>query len=403
MSIAYLISQYPAASHTFIRREVEALRLQGVTVETFSIRRPSVAELTSPQDCEEFQKTYYVLPFRFIEVARAHSMAIATRPLRYFRVFSLALSHRVPGLRALLWAIFHFVEAIQLARELERRRVGHLHNHFGNAGATVGLLASTFLKLPWSLTLHGISETDYPAGLLLSDKIAAAQFVACVSHFGRAQAMRVTPAKLWDKFIIVRCAIDFEKLPYRIGPRDRHRPRFVCVGRLSPEKGHLGLLMAFSNVLSRGGNAELVLIGSGPEKASIEQKISDLGLTNSVSLTGLLNEDETLCEIANADALVMASFMEGLPVVLIEAMALTVPVIAPRVAGIPELVNDGENGILFSPSNWDELTEKMLQLLGDPVLRKRLGKAGKNYVLDSFEIGQCVIPLKKRFTTTSQV
>lgn len=348
MKIGYLVSQYPATSHTFVRREIDSLRQLGVSIETFSVRQPSPEEIVADSDRAAFDSTFYILRVGATQFALAHSQSLFAHPIRYLRLLRLALHHRPPGARGLIWALFYFAEAILLAKELRRRHIQHLHNHFANAGATVGLLASTFLGLPWSLTLHGISETDYPAGLLLAEKISIAQFVACVSYFGRAQAMRIVSPRYWDKFIIVRCALDFQKLPERVPPQTEvGRLRLVCVGRLSPEKGHVGLLTAFSRVLNRGINAELILVGSGPEKSSIEQKIDELGLRNNVSLTGMLNEDDTLAQIAQSDALVMASFMEGLPVVLMEAMALRVPVIAPRVAGIPELVQDGQNGLLF--------------------------------------------------------
>jgi colanic acid/amylovoran biosynthesis glycosyltransferase len=404
MKVGYLVSQYPAASHTFIRREIDSLRQLGVPIETFSVRQPSPQEIVADSDRAAFDSTFYILRAGAAQFVLAHSQSLFTHPIRYLRLLRLALQHRPPGTRGLTWALFYFAEAILLAKELKRRHVQHLHNHFANAGATVGLLASQFLDLPWSLTLHGISETDYPSGLLLAEKVSVAQFVACVSYFGRAQAMRITSPRYWDKFIIVRCALDFQKLPQRVARQiDTSRLRLVCVGRLSPEKGHVGLLTAFARVLARGINAELVLVGSGREKSSIEQKIIELGLEKHVLLTGMLNEDDTLVQIAEADALVMASFMEGLPVVLIEAMALEVPVIAPRVAGIPELVHDEHNGLLFSPSNWDELAERMLQLLSDPALRERLGRAGREHVLASFEISRCVVPLKGRFEERATV
>jgi glycosyltransferase involved in cell wall biosynthesis len=397
MKVGYLVSHYPAASHTFIRREVEALRLQGVEIQTFSVRPPTSRELSSPRDQAEFAKTYYLLPANLKKMLSAHAFALAVRPIAYLRVLLLALRHRVPGVRALVWAIFHFAEAIQLARELELRQVTRLHNHFANSGATVGLLASSFLKLPWSLTLHGISETDYPAGLLLSAKIEAASFVACVSEFGRAQAMRISPPQHWRKLAIVRCALDFKDLPKKPSTDPARRTRLICVGRLSPEKGHLGLLEAFANMLARGIDAELVLVGDGPEKEKIEQTLSKLNLSGKVQLAGLLAEDATLAEIADADILVLASFMEGLPVVLMEAMALGIPVVATRVAGIPELIVDEQNGLLFSPANWDELAEQLSRLCTDSPLRGRLGDSGKERVLKSHDVARAFDPLIRYF------
>jgi glycosyltransferase involved in cell wall biosynthesis len=397
MRVGYLVSQYPAVSHTFIRREIDALRVRGVPIETFSVRRPRAEECVSARDRAAFEETCYLLPPNPATLLLAHGTALFNRPVSYLRVLCLALRHRVPGLRALVWALFHFAEAILLAREVERRRIEHLHNHFANAGANVGLLVARFLQLPWSLTLHGVSETDYPAGPLLGAKIEAARFVACVSHFGRAQAMRAVPPEHWHKLFVVRCGLNLEQLPRR-QPRSVMRPRVVCVGRLSREKGHVGLLEAFAMVRARGIDAQLVLVGDGPERARIQHRIAALGLHDCVALKGLLDEEQTLAQIANSDALVLPSFMEGLPIVLMEAMALGTPVIATRVAGIPELVVEEQEGLLFSPADWNELAELLARLLTDPRLRERLGKTARAKIEAQFEIGRTVEPLLACFT-----
>jgi colanic acid/amylovoran biosynthesis glycosyltransferase len=401
MRIGYLVSQYPSTSHTFIRREVNALRVHGLSVETFSVRRPTLQECCSARDRAAFEETYYLLPANPAALLVAHGKAFFTRPVSYLRVLCLALRHRVPGVRALLWTLFYFVESILLARELERRRIEHVHNHFANAGANVGLLASCFLQIPWSLTLHGISETDYPAGVLLRAKIEAAQFVACVSDFGRAQAMRVVPPEQWHKLFVARCGLNLSEMPSRAVLPPSAVGRVVCAGRLSPEKGHIGLLEAFAMVRARAIDADLTLIGDGPERARIEQYVRVLELQDRVVLLGRLDEEQTLARIAASDVLVLPSFMEGLPIVLMEAMALGVPVIATRVAGVPELISDEQQGLLFCPADWDELAERMARLLTDPPLRKRLGQAGRAKVEAQFEIGRTVEPLIARFTNVA--
>ncbi|MET0386401.1 MAG: colanic acid biosynthesis glycosyltransferase WcaL, partial [Polyangiales bacterium] len=215
MPIGYLVSLYPAPSHTFIRREVNALRAQGIDVQTFSVRTPMEAERVGAEDQQSFGETFYLLPMPPVRLLRSHLESLAQNPLGYASTFRLALTHRVPGAVALLRAVGHFAEAMVLARELERRGITHVHNHFANSGATVGYLATRYLGLPWSVTLHGISETDYPSGVTLPEKIMAASFVACVSHFGRAQALRLVPSSHWEKLQIVRCALDLSALPQR--------------------------------------------------------------------------------------------------------------------------------------------------------------------------------------------
>jgi len=397
MRIGYLVSLYPASSHTFIRREVHAVREHGVEVHTFSVRTPSEAERSAPEDRRAFSETTYLLPMAPVRLARAHAESLLLNPLGYARTLGLALKHRVPGARAFVWALAHFAESMVLARELDKRGITHVHNHFANSGATVGYLATRYLGLPWSLTLHGISETDYPAGNLLPQKLEAANFVVCISYFGRAQALRLISPDHWDKLSIVRCAVDLRALPPR-ETRPRSGPtRVICVGRLAPEKGHIGLLQAFAK--ARVTNTELVLVGDGPDRARVERTIAELGLQNSVRLLGRLPESETLREIARSDVLVLASFMEGLPVVLMEAMALAVPVIAPRLAGIPELVEENVNGLLFTPSAWQELADCLRLVASDAALRARLADAGRRKIEQEFEVLRAVRPLVERYRT----
>jgi colanic acid/amylovoran biosynthesis glycosyltransferase len=381
--LAYLTSQYPAASHTFIRREIEALRQQGWSIDTFSIRPPGSDETASDTDRSEAGQTFYILRQSLLAFAGAHIAALFTQPLAYFRTFGLALTHRAPGARGLFLGFAHFAESVLLARELRRRGITHLHNHFANSAATVGLLATRLLGIRWSFTMHGISETDYPAGLMLGRKIEAADLVACVSYFGRAQGMRLVDPAHWEKMHVIRCGVPLDRLP----PKESGsgRPTIICVGRLSPEKGQAGLLRAFARLRANYPDPTLRLVGDGPDRQALERLSEELGVNDAVTFAGRLPEPETLVEIARADLLVLPSFMEGLPIVLMEAMALGIPVIASRVAGIPELVSDGKTGLLFAPSDWDELAQCIARLLSDKDLGATLAQNGKFKITSEFD------------------
>lgn len=393
MRIAYLISEYPAASHTFIRREIAALRRRGLDIVPFSVRRPAL----TPAD--EKGPVEHILGRGPTAYPAALLAALFGNPARFLLVWRLALRHRPAGLRGLIWSQFHFVEAMLLARLLERAGAGRLHSHFANSGATVGMLAAHFLGLPWSLSLHGISETDPPAGALLPEKLVRADFVACASWFMRAQAMRLVDPAHWPKFTVVRCGIDHAALPSAATKRETQGEpiRFICVGRLSAEKGYSGLLDSFAALLAEGIEAELVIVGDGPLRARIEGRIGELALKEHVRLLGALSESATLEEIARADALVLPSLMEGLPVVLMEAMALGKPVIASCVAGIPELVRDGITGLLFRPSDWKHLAEQMRCLAQDRELQRELAAAGREAVANEFAIDTATEPLARLF------
>lgn len=381
--IAYLTSQYPATSHTFILREVAALRAGGGIVDTFTVRPASKEEMADSAIATEAASTFVILDQRLTRIAASHVRLLLGKPVAYTRGFIQALGHRPPGLRGLGLALAHFVEAGVLADELQRRGITHLHNHFANSAATVGLLAAGMIDLPWSFMIHGISETDYPAGVTLPDKIRAARFVACASWFGRAQAMRVVEPEHWRKIVVVRCGVPLELV--QSSNSERSGCRILCVGRLSPEKGQAGLLDVFAAIHGRIDDARLELIGSGPDEAALRARAAGLGLEEMVSFAGRRSEADTLAAIAAADILVVASFMEGLPIVLMEAMALRTAVVAPRLAGIPELVDDGRTGLLFTPSDWRELEAKVERLLTDDELRARLVGEGYRTVVNEFD------------------
>ncbi|MGB5078405.1 MAG: glycosyltransferase [Sphingorhabdus sp.] len=368
--VAYLVSDYFAPSHTFVRREVAALRKLGVQVVPFSVQ-------AGPSNSKDAQ---CLLGRTIFDYALALLWALFRHPLQFGTSWLVALRHRQPGARGLLWSQFHLVEAIVLARLLATQKCTHLHNHFANSAATVGMIAAHFGKIPWSLTLHGISETDFPAGMLLREKLERAQFVACASYFMQAQAMRMVDFKHWTKMSIVRCGIDFANLPpENHGAVDALRdtgPALISVGRLSAEKGYFGLLPILAALVADGFQFSMTIVGDGPSAAAIHEMVNELALTDHVRFTGALPESETLSEINQSDIFVLPSLMEGLPVVLIEALALGKAAVATRVAGIPELIEDGHSGLLFTPSDWSDLDRQLRRILHDPELRRSFGAEG---------------------------
>jgi len=390
MSIAYLVSDYGAASHTFVRREVAALRSLGIAIAAFSV-----------QPGREREAAESLLGRSVLDYPAALLWALLTRPRRFFSCWSLALRHRVGGLRALVWSQFHFLEALLLARLMRRQGVQHLHNHFANSGATVGMLAAHFAELPWSLTLHGISETDYPAGALLAEKVKRAAFVACASYFMRAQAMRFVTDDQWAKMHLVRCGIDLSAVPDRPAP---HRsanvdpPRLVCVGRLSPEKGYPGLFAALAGLVEEGLDFSLTIVGDGPAADAIRADAKSRKLDDHIRFTGSLPESATLAEMAKADIFVLPSLMEGLPVVLVEALALGLPVVASRVAGIPELIEDDKSGRLFTPSDWQDLQARLRDVLIDRSAWARLGAEGRQRVEQEFRVETAAARMAELFS-----
>lgn len=370
--IAYVTSTYPAPSHTFIEREVNALRALGFDVRTFSVNRPDKSYLEARiwlGDRTILAETQYLLPAKPSTYAQAHLRAWAERPGRYLKTFFKALSHRPDGVKHLFKSVAHFLEAIVLADMMKAQGIERVHNHFANSSATVSYLASFFLGLKWSVTLHAHSETDFPACVTLPAKLYAADFVVAISNFMKAQALRILSPEHWHKVHNVGCGVDADKVWEKYAGAKRNRApvrsiKFISVARLADEKGHAGLFEAFAKVKRRVyKRCMLTLIGDGPARERLEQLAIKMNLQGNISFRGALPEEETLAEIAAHDCLVLGSFMEGIPVVMLEAMALKTPFVVPAVAGIPEVcvLQPQPHGFMFSPTDWQSMSEKMLQ------------------------------------------
>jgi glycosyltransferase involved in cell wall biosynthesis len=402
LKLGILVSQYPARSHTFVRREIAALRAHGADVKVFAIRRLPESEVMDELDREAFDTTTAILPASAGSLLGSHAAAWLRNPLTCAKTVKQALSHRLPGTRSLVWSAFYMVEATILAGHLKREGIHHLHVHFANAGANIARLAARLAGITWSMTLHGACDFEYPHGPTLAPKLREAAFTVCISRYGMSQAMREVDPAYWDRITLSRCGIEPSEMPEARGPAEtRATINVVCVGRLSPEKGHLGLLEGFAEAKRRMPALRLTLVGDGPLRPRVEARIRELGLEGCVELAGSVSEPEALQHIARGDVFVLSSFMEGVPVVLMEAMTLRVPVIAPRVAGIPELVEHDVSGLLFHPADWTDLSVKLERLAGDPALRDRLAQAAERKVAEEFSMPHAVDGFVKRLATVA--
>lgn len=393
--LAYLTSEYPARSHTFIRREIYELRKRGLKIDVVAIRRPQKATLLCEQDWIDYDDTWPILPISFKKLIKSHIYSLIKTPKKYLSTFIASLGHRLPGLKNLIWSIFHFAEAIIVATELRKRGTKHIHVHFANASSTIGYLVSVFCNITFSMTLHGASDFGYPSVCLLGKKIPLCRFALCVSFFGLAQAYRTVENSHWSKLSIYRCGVELNDI--RLVKRTKSKnKKIVNVGRLSSEKGQIGLLKAFLYVKQKLNNAELILVGDGPDREKICEFIEYYRIGDSVTLTGAVPEKDVFDIIGKADIFALSSLMEGIPLVLMESMALSVPVVAPRVAGIPELVDDKVNGLLYTPANWTELSEQIIRLAKDERLAGILGANGRKVVENGFNIAKSIDPLYQK-------
>ena len=382
--IAYLTGQYPEVSLTFILREVEALRDLGVHVQTCSIRRTPPSQHPGPAEKEAARTTFHVLeavknPAKLI----AAQGYLISRPGRYLRALRLAWKTRAPGWKAAAYQLVYFAEATILARFLEREKIDHLHNHFTFGAATVAMLARELTGIPYSFMLHGPADLFEPYRWALAEKAARARFVATISHFARAQLMFFSAPEHWHKYHIIHCGVR----PSLYAPqtaRDDDEVRLIFVGRLAPVKGLRVLFNALASLRDEMPNLRLTLVGDGPDRAGLEEAARDLG--DMVRFTGYMSQSEVAEALAGSDICILPSFAEGVPVILMEAFACGLPVIATQVAGVGELVVDGENGLLVPPGDEMRLAESIRHLVAHPEERRKMGEAGRAAVRANFDI-----------------
>lgn len=382
--IAYLTGEYPRATDTFIQREVAALRDLGWEVETCSIRRTGAEHLVGEEQRAEQARTFHVLdaaknPLR---LTRAKLRALRN-PARFLRACALAWRTAPKGIKGRLWQLFYFAEALMLAEHLERHGVTHLHNHIAKASCTVAMLTSELTGIPYSFTLHGPDIFFEPLHWRLDEKIARARFVACISEFCRSQAMVFSDRAHWDKLHIVHCGVDPAR--YDPAPRDG-APHLLFVGRLAAVKGVPVLFEALQRLDMPG--LRVTLIGDGPERAELEREAATRGLSDVVDFVGYKNQTEVSEALRDTDALVLPSFAEGVPVVLMEAMAAGRPVVTTPIAGVPELVEDGVSGRLVPPGDVETLSGALREVLSDAELRARMGAAGREKVCAEFDMSR---------------
>ncbi len=406
VAAAYVVSRYPLTSHAFIQREVHALRRLGVRIETFSIRRTDAADVLSNADRDEQARTSALVPIGALRLIAIHLFAALRGP----RAYVVTLRAAIGGTRgqARVWQLFYFAEAIVLWHRCDRRKLRHLHAHLANVAADVALLAARFgrTRRPdegwwWSFTMHGPTEFFDVEGFHLPFKVREADLVVCISDFCRSQLMAFTDADHWDKFRVVHCGADLQRFrpsPAAIPPGDRReRPLdLLCVGRLVPEKGQSLLLDAIALLRDRGVAVCLTIAGAGPDRATLEARADRLGVCESVRFLGAVNQDIMPEVLRDAQVFCLPSFAEGVPVVLMEAMATGLPVVTTVIAGIPELVTDQVNGLLVAPGRADLLADAVAQLT-DGELRARMGQEGRRTVALAFDSQRCAGDLASLF------
>lgn len=395
--LVYLLSCYPAVSHTFFLNEIRELRKLGFTVEAASINPPDrPCSSMSTAEVEEAEKTFYIKSAGVVWVAAIAIKTLLLRPGVFVRGLAAALRLGRWDPAATLYTLFYFAEALILGDWMRLCGHRHLHIHFCGPVATVGMLASTAWGFSYSLTVHGPDEFYDVEKFYLRQKVEQAKFILCISDFCRSQLMRIAAPQHWDKMHVVRLGIDPAIFfPVREQPEPEHTLEILCVGRLVPSKGQLILLHACSLLHAQGYLFRVRLVGAGPDREHLEAFARQKGIA--AIFEGAKSHDEMRQLLGRADIFALASFAEGVPVALMEAMAMEVPCVSTRVAGIPELIRDGLDGLLVPASSIEALASALQRLAEDPQLRRSLGAAGCKRVLERYNLPQNVGLLARVF------
>jgi colanic acid/amylovoran biosynthesis glycosyltransferase len=396
MRLVYLVSEYPQIRHSYLLREIRGLRKLGWDITVLAIRPDSrsVAECTV-EEREEQAITDYVLKWSLATFLRAHLHTLARRPGGYLQGLLTALRYGRLHPERTMYGLIYFAEAVAIGRWIKLRDLVHVHTHYAS---TVAWMMSSVFGIPISMTIHGSGEFDDVAGFRLREKVAISQFVIAISYFGRSQLMRATPESQWGKIQICRLGVE----PHRYLPRPfRSDPQpfeLLCVGGMAlPRSFHL-LVQAIAGLKSEGRNVVLRLVGDGPDRAALERLADELGVANRVTFEGWRNQDQVREFFQRADLFVFSSFAEGIPVVLMEAMAMGIPCVASRIAGIPELIRDGLDGFLAAASDDQAIVRAVARLMDDAELRRRMGEAAREHIEAEYNLENNIDVLAEIFS-----
>jgi colanic acid/amylovoran biosynthesis glycosyltransferase len=372
MKIAYLVNQYPKISHVFIRREILAVEREGIEVVRFAIRRSSDVVIDSV-DVEEAGKTHTLLDAGWSSLLQSTLRLAALRPLRFLKGLMLAVSVGLRSDRGVLRHLVYLAEACYLLRCVSRDGIRHVHAHFGTNSTMVAMLCRELGGPSYSFTVHGPEEFDNAGMLGLRQKIRRAAFVAAITSYARSQLFRLCEFRSWPKIKVVRCGVDAAFFGAEPAPIPERR-RLLSIGRLCEQKGQMLMIDAVAMLQREGRDIDLVLIGDGELRNDLERAITRHALMERVRIVGWASTDAIRKALDDSWALVLPSFAEGLPVVIMEAFARARPVLSTFVAGIPELVFPGRNGWLVPPGSVEAIAEGIRQILDTP--RERLQEMG---------------------------
>jgi glycosyltransferase involved in cell wall biosynthesis len=397
LRLAYLVSEYPTTTHTFVLREVNTLRRLGIDVHVISLHSPNVRkEALGDEEYREIASSDYIDKASIARLIVAHFEVIHRSPLAYLRTLQLALCLAGFDYGMLRSYLLAFAATPLVASIIRSRRLDHVHVHFAT---NIVPLLSELSGIPVSITLHGPAEFEGPNRLRLPEKVHRSAFVRTISWFGRSQVLLNSSSSDWSKVEVIYLGVN--AVPKLTRATQSGTPtRLISVGRLDRVKGHELLLHAIAPLIHEGRKIELCIVGDGPDREHLQGVSRKLNISNSVTLAGPADQHRVRKLLARSDVFVLASLAEGLPVALMEAMAHSLPCVAIRIAGIPELIRDRVDGLLVAPANRDALSAAVAQLVDNEDLRRSIGENARRRIADAFDLNTNSAALANLFNRT---
>ncbi len=384
LRVGYVMTHYPRTAQTFISGEIDAVEQAGMSISSFAMNTPDAAELITPGATERYARTMYLKqrPLGAIGIVLWFALR---HPVGMTGIAISALRSAGGSPKRIVRRFAHYVQAARIARSVLQHDIRHLHAHFGLAPATIAWLASQMASLGgsrvgFSFTIHGFHDFVDPDEARLDIKARDAAAVVCISDYTRSQLCRLTPAELWPKFKVLRCGVDLDVLPFLQRPARPGPPTIIAIGRLSAEKGFALLIEALQQLARENVDARLRLIGDGPEREALVGAVREARLEEHVTFAGELAPEAVRAELQAADIFCLPSFNEGLPVSIMEAMAVGVPVVTTWVAGIPELAENGVTALTVPPARSDALAAALRKLCHNPSLGSALAAEARKRV-----------------------
>ena len=385
--LLYVIGQFPAINHGYLLAEIRHLRRLGFEIETVSVSPPDrPADALTIAEREEAARTYYIKSLSAGRILGLNVAEFLRHPWRYLNGLAFTLGLAGAALTRVPYYLAYFAEAVVLGRRMRALGIKHAHASFS---ATVALIAAETFPITWSFGVYGFGELHDPAGTHLADRLHSAAFVRSISKFGRGQLMLSCHRDHWPKLLYTPLGID----PAEFAPKERRKTdsstvQLLCVGRLSEEKGQALLLEAVAALSARGLSVELHLVGDGPDRRWLEEHARQLGVSSQVVFEGWIDQPGLMALYSNTDIFVLSSLAEGIPMVLIEAMAQEKPCVAPCIAGIPELIEHGVSGLLFSVADVGDLSENIRTLVESGELRQQIGGRARQTVARDYDMAK---------------